>query len=67
LAQAGGARWLHHFMPLLGPLRQRLSTELAHALHNRVLSFVAGIERAGAIFYLVEECGHLFIQLGMAL
>jgi hypothetical protein len=66
-ASRGGARRLHRRVPLLRPPRQRLSAELAHALHDRVLGFVAGVERAGAIFHLVEECGHLFIQLRMAL
>lgn len=59
LAQAGGARRLHGRVPLLRPLRQRLPAELAHALHDRVLGFVAGVERAGAVFHLVEQRRHL--------
>ena len=54
-------------MPLLRPLAQRLSTERAQALHGRVLRFIAGVERAGAVFRGIEHRGHVFTQLRMAL
>ena len=58
---------MHGCVPLLGPLRQRSSAELAHVLHNGVLGFVAGVACSGAIFHLVEQRGHLLKQLRMAL
>ena len=67
LAQPGRAGRLHGRVPLLGPLGQRAPAELAHALHNGVLGFVAGVECTGAIFHLVEQRRHLFMQLRMAL
>ena len=67
LAQAGRAGRLHRGVPLFGPPRQRLPAELAHALHNRILGFIAGVEPAGTIFHLVEQSAHMLMQLRVAL
>lgn len=57
----------HGRVPLLRPLAQRPPTERAQALHGRVLRFIAGVERAGAVFRVIEHRGHVFTQLRMAL
>jgi MFS family permease len=57
---------LHGCVPLLGPLRQRLSTELAHALHDRVLRFIAGIERAGAVWIAAIFTAALAVTVPLA-
>lgn len=57
---------MHGCVPLLGPLGQRSSAELAHALRHGVIGFVAGVGCSGAIFHLAGQRGHLLIQLRMA-
>ena|GEM_PF-3260702 len=54
-------------MPPLRPTAERLPAKLAHPFHDRILRFIAGVERAGAVLHLVEQGGHLAIQVRMVL
>jgi len=58
LAKPERAGRLHGRGPLPGRLAQRLPAELADARHDRVLHFVAGVERARAVLHLINWRRH---------